>query len=129
MFTFNLKPFIIFLLLFLTEVMIAIFMHDAIIRPIFGDFLAVITLYYLLKSFLTFNNLSLILGSLCFAYLLEFLQYIDFLTFTGLKDYKIIAVVLGTSFSWGDIVAYTFGALFIMLSEKQLKNQIIQKIF
>lgn len=129
MLTFNRQPFIIFLLLFLTEVMIAVFMHDAIIRPIFGDFLAVITLYYLLKSFLKFNNLTLVLGSLCFAYLLEVLQYIDFLTFTGLKKYKIIAVVLGTSFSWGDIVAYTFGALFIMLSEKQLKNQIIQKIF
>lgn len=129
MFTYNRKPFIIFLLLFLTEVMIAVFMHNAIIRPIFGDFLAVITLYYLLKSFLKFNNLTLVLGSLCFAYLLEVLQYIDFLTFTGLKKFKIIAIVLGTSFSWGDIVAYTWGALFIILSEKHLKSQIIQKIF
>ncbi len=118
MLTFNQKAFTI-----------AMFMHDAIIRPIFGDFLAVITLYYLLKSFLKFSELTLILGSLCFAYLLEALQYIDFLTFTGLKDYKIIAVVLGSSFSWVDIVAYTLGALFVMLSEKQLKKQIIQKIF
>jgi hypothetical protein len=104
-------------------------MHDAIIRPIFGDFLAVIDLYYCLKSFLKFSELTLILGSLFFAYLLEALQYVDFLTFTGLKNYKIITVVLGTSFSWGDIIAYTLGALFVIFSEKLLKNQVIQKLF
>jgi hypothetical protein len=125
MLTFKQKPFIIFALLFLTEVMIAIFMHDAIIRPFFGDFLAVITLYYLLKSFLKLSNLTLVLSSLCFAYFLETLQYFDFLTYLGLKQHKIIAIVLGTSFGWGDILAYTSGALFVIFSEKQLKNQVI----
>ena len=97
MLIFQPKPFIVFIvfiLLFLTEVVIAMYVHDTIIRPFFGDFLAVIALYYLLKSCLKFSKLTLILGSLYFAYLLEALQYIDFLTFTGLKDYKIIAIVL-----------------------------------
>lgn len=126
MLTFNQKHFIIFILLFLTEVMIAIFMHDAIIRPFFGDFLAVIALYYLMKSFLKFSELTLVLSSLLFAYFLEILQFFDFLNYSGLKQYKIIAIVLGTSFAWGDIVAYTLGALFVVFSEKQLKNQAIQ---
>lgn len=128
MITFNQKPFIIFVLLFLTEVIIAMYVHDAIIRPFFGDFLAVIALYYLLKSLLKFSNLTLVLSSLLFAYFLEILQFFDFLNYSGLKQYKIIAIVLGTSFAWGDIVSYTLGALFVMLSEKQLKNQVIQKI-
>jgi sensor histidine kinase YesM len=128
MLTFNQKAFTIFIALFLTEVMIAMYVHDAIIRPFFGDFLAVIALYYLLKSFLKFSNLTLVLSSLLFAYFLEILQYFNFLAYSGLKNYKIIAIVLGTSFAWGDIVAYTLGALFVMFSEKQLKNQVTQKI-
>ena len=128
MITFNQKPFIIFVLLFLTEVIIAMYVHDAIIRPFFGDFLAVIAVYYLSKSFLKFSNLTLAVGSLCFDYLLEALQYVDFLTFTGLKHYKIIAIILGSTFHWGDIIAYTLGIAFVILSEKQLKNQVIQKI-
>ncbi len=128
MLTFNKKAFTIFIALFLTEVMIAMYVHDAIIRPFFGDFLAVIALYFLLKSFLKFSNLTLVLNSLLFAYFLEILQYFDFLTYSGLKNHKIIAIMLGTSFAWGDIVAYTLGALFVMFSEKQLKNQVIQKI-
>jgi Protein of unknown function (DUF2809) len=128
MLIFNQKAFTIFTALFLTEVMIAMYVHDAIIRPFFGDFLAVIALYYLLKSFLKFSNRTLVLSSLLFAYFLEILQYFNFLAYSGLKNYKIIAIVLGTSFAWGDIVAYTLGALFVILSEKQLKNQVIQKI-
>jgi len=113
MLTFNKNAFTIFTALFLTEVMIAMYVHDAIIRPFFGDFLAVIALYYLLKSFLKFSNLTLVLSSLLFAYFLEILQYFNFLAYSGLKNYKIIAIVLGTSFAWGDIVAYTLGALFV----------------
>ncbi len=128
MLTFNKKAFTIFTALFLTEVMIAIYVHDAIIRPFIGDFLAVIALYFLLKSFLKFSNLSLAISSLLFAYFLEILQYFDFLTYSGLKNYKIIAIVLGTSFAWGDILAYTLGFLSLIFSEKQLRNQVIQKI-
>lgn len=128
MLTFNKKAFIIFIALFLTEVMIAMYVHDAIIRPFFGDFLAVIALYYLLKSVLKFSDFTLVLSSLLFAYFLEILQYFNFLAYSGLKQYKIIAIVLGTSFAWGDIVAYTLGALFVIFSEKQLKNHVIQII-
>jgi Protein of unknown function (DUF2809) len=127
MLTFNQKSFIIFIVLFLTEVIIAMYVHDAFIRPFFGDFLAVIAVYYLSKSFLKFSNLTLALSSLLFAYFLEILQYFNFLTYSGLKQYKIIAIVLGTSFAWGDIVAYTLGILFVMFAEQQLKKQVVQK--
>ena len=58
MFTFKFKPFIAFLLLFLVEVGIAIWIDDAIIRPFFGDFLAVIALFFLLKTFLVMSDLN-----------------------------------------------------------------------
>ncbi len=111
MFTYNYKAFISFIALFIIESLIAIFVHDTIIRPFFGDFLAVIGLYFLLKTFLNLSDKALILASLGFAYFLELLQYLDFLTWSGLKNYRLLAIIIGSSFDWGDILAYTLGAL------------------
>jgi hypothetical protein len=120
MFTFKLKYFIVFWLLFWVEVAIAAWVDDAIIRPFFGDFLAVIAVYFLLKTFLkNFQDLTVALISICFAYFLEFLQYCNFLKVTGLGKYKIIAIVLGTSFDWRDIFAYTLGILAVFLFNKE----------
>ena len=118
MFTFKAKPFIIFLALFLIEVVIAKFFHDKIIRPFLGDFLAVIALYFLLKSFLKFSVSTIALMSISIAYLLELLQYLHFIEFAGLEKYKILVIILGSSFDWGDILAYTLGFLFLIFVEK-----------
>ncbi len=119
MLTFKPKPFIIFTALFLIEVVIAIFVHDAIIRPFFGDFLAVICLYFLLKTFLKLQNLTLAFISIMLAYTIELLQYFDFLALSGLQKYKIISIVLGSSFDWGDILAYTLGILVLVFLERK----------
>lgn len=119
MFTFKLKPFITFLLLFLVEVGIALWVDYAIIRPFFGDFLAVIGLFFLLKTFLVMSDLNLAFASLGFAYLLEFLQYCNFLKLIGLEKYKIIAIVLGSSFDWRVIFAYTLGIFAVFLFNKE----------
>jgi len=119
MFTFKLKPFVIFLLLFLVEVGIALWIDDAIIRPFFGDFLAVITMFSLLKTFLLMSDLNLAFGSLGIAYLLEFLQYCNFLRLVGLEKYKYIAIVLGSSFDWRDVFAYTLGIFAVFLFDKK----------
>lgn len=117
--TFKLKPFVIFILLFLVEVGIALWIDDAIIRPFFGDFLAVIVLFFLLKTFLAISDLNLAFASLSIAYFLEFLQYCNFLKLVGLEKYKIIAIVLGSSFDWRDIFAYTLGIFAIFLFNKE----------
>ncbi|NBA85881.1 DUF2809 domain-containing protein [Emticicia sp. CRIBPO] len=119
MFTFRIRYFIIFLLLFLTEAAIAVFIHDAVIRPFFGDFLAVIAVYFFLKSFLDIRDIVLIWSSLGFAYFLELLQYCNFLKFSGLEKYKILVVVLGSSFDWRDMLAYTLGILSVFLFQQR----------
>jgi len=119
MFTFKLKPFITFLTLFLVEVGIALWIDDAIIRPFFGDFLAVIALFFLFKTFLVMSDLNLAFTSIIIAYLLEFLQYCNFLKFVDLEKYKIIAVVLGSSFDWRDVFAYTLGIFAVFLFDKK----------
>lgn len=119
MLTFNIKPFLIFIVFLVIEILIAMYVHDAYIRPFFGDFLAVIALYFLLKTFLNLEEITLALISLGFAYFLEFLQYCEILKITGLKQYKIIAIILGSSFDWRDIYAYTLGILAVFLFNKK----------
>lgn len=119
MLTFNIKPLIVFIVLLLIEILIAMYVHDAYIRPFFGDFLAVIALFFLLKTFLNLEEITLALISVGFAYFLEFLQYCEILKITGLKQYKIIAIILGSSFDWRDVFAYTFGILAVFLFNKK----------
>lgn len=118
------KYLILTILLFGIEVYIALYMHDAFVRPFFGDFLAVLFVYCGLRIFPQTTSLPMILLSVGIAYFLEFLQYIHFLAFTGLGRYRILAVLIGSSFSWWDILAYTIGFIFIYLLEfKTIKNE------
>ncbi|WP_255036286.1 ribosomal maturation YjgA family protein [Lacihabitans soyangensis] len=98
------------------EICIAVFIHDQFIRPFFGDFLAVIFVYCGLRIF-NQNILKTALLSLLIAYFIEILQYFKFIEITGLIKYKVLAILIGNSFSWLDILAYTLGFVFILLIE------------
>lgn len=119
MFIFKLKSLIIFLLLFLIEVSIALWVDDVIIRPFFGDFLAVIALFFLLKTFLNFLDLNLALTAVGFAYFLEFLQYCRFLNHLPFKPNKFLVILIGSTFDWRDIFAYTLGIFAVFLFNKE----------
>lgn len=119
MLTFKLKPFIIFLLLFLVEVGIALWVDDAIVRPFFGDFLAVIALFFLLKTLLNSSDLNLALVSVGFAYFLEFLQYCRILNHLPFRPSKFLVILIGSTFDWRDIFAYTLGIFAVFLFNKE----------
>jgi hypothetical protein len=106
------------LFILIVEILIAIFMHDSFIRPFFGDFLAVILVYYFIKSFFEMSNTKIAIISISIAYILESLQYFNFLEITGLAQFKIAGVILGNSFAWADILAYTLGMSFVLIFEK-----------
>ncbi|RCR67877.1 ribosomal maturation YjgA family protein [Larkinella punicea] len=118
MLTFRPPYFIITLLLFITEVLIALFLHDEIIRPYVGDFLVVILIYCFLRSFLNIAVLPTALFVLVFSYTLEVLQYFNLVEMLGLHEYKLARIVIGTSFEWIDLLAYTLGVLFVVSLEK-----------
>ena len=118
-FRFNQKYFILSLLLFITEVLIALFVRDSFIRPYFGDFLVVILLYCMVRSFWDFPVSLIVLSVLAFAYLLETLQYFRLVEQLGLQDSVLARTVIGTGFAWEDMVAYTLGGVAIWWGEKQ----------
>lgn len=112
------------ILLFLVEVFIALFINDNIIRPYIGDVLVVILLYYLVKSFFDLAHVETAIAVLLFAYCIETLQYFNIVGLLGLSHSKIANIIIGTHFSWIDILAYTLGIIIILVVEnfKRTKN-------
>lgn len=121
-FRLDLKSFLCFLLIFVIEVIIALFVNDSIIRPYGGDILVVILMYYFFKSFVKMNPLPLAVGVLLFAYAVEIGQYFNLVELLNMQDNIIMRTVIGSSFSWGDMVCYTLGAIIcLFIDRKDLK--------
>lgn len=118
MLCFNKKFFILTILIFIIEVLIALYVKDNFIRPYVGDVLVVLLLFCFFKTFLKFSVFSIALFVLCFSYLIEILQYINIVQKLGLDHSKTAKVLIGTSFSWLDLVCYSIGFSIILLFEK-----------
>ena len=124
MFQFNKNYFVLALLLFIVEVLIALYVHDSFYRPYFGDFLVVIFLYCFLKAFVKISVWRAAIIVLLFSFFVEFTQYLNLITLLGLQKSGLAKAVLGTSFSWEDLVCYTAGILCVLFFEKLiLKNR------
>jgi hypothetical protein len=105
-------------LLFL-ELIIALYVKDEIIRPYGGDFLVVIFIYCFCRSFLVYPSNPLLFAVLLFAYGVEFSQYFNLIQSLGLSQNRLAQWVLGSSFSWLDMLAYTAGVVLIWIIENK----------
>src|ERR1019366_273698 len=106
---FNRHYFIIAIIIFLVEILIAFFIDDTIIRPYIGDFLVVILIYFFVKSFLNTPVWSTALTVLLFSYAVEISQYFHIINKLGLQHSKLARIIMGTSFGWIDLAMYTAG--------------------
>jgi len=107
-------------LLLLTEVLIALYLHDPFVRPYVGDSLAVVTLYCLVLTFFELPRQAALLGVFVFACCLEGAQYLRLVEVLGVQDNRVLSVIIGTVFSPFDLVAYAAGALLAALLERSL---------
>jgi hypothetical protein len=114
---FNKYYFLLAVLLFAIELFIGIYVHDAIIRPFGGDFLVVIFLYCLVKSFFDLPQLLTSGLVLLFAYAVEISQYFHLVNRLGLEHSKTAKILLGTTFSFIDLGTYTLGILLVIIVE------------
>jgi hypothetical protein len=117
MLRFNKKYFTLAVLIFITEVCIAVFVHDKFIRPYFGDVLVVILIYCVVESFLGMRVMTAALSVLLFSFCVETLQYFHFINVLGLEKCTIARIVIGTSFSWIDILTYIAGIFIVLIVE------------
>ncbi|MDE6833713.1 MAG: DUF2809 domain-containing protein [Ruminococcus sp.] len=96
-----------FFLFLITEVLIALFIHGGFIRNYFGDVIVVWVVYCFVKMFhVEQNSYITALGVLIFSFLVEFLQYIHIVDILGLGNIKFFRVLIGTSFSFIDLLCY-----------------------
>lgn len=114
---FNLRYFSWTVLLLLIEISIALFLDDPVIRPFVGDILVVILIYCFLRSFLKIPIVSTAVYVFIFACLVEFSQYLKLVDKLGLSSSSLALTVLGTSFSWVDVLIYLVGIVIILVCE------------
>jgi hypothetical protein len=69
----------------------------------------VILLYCLVRSLWEWPVAWTALAVLIFAYMVETTQYFKLADALGLAAHSLARIIIGSSFSWGDIMAYTAG--------------------
>lgn len=108
------------LIILIIEIGIATLIEGGFIRHTFGDVLAVMLLYCLLKSVLDLKPQQASIVALVIAYFIEFLQLTSFIKNIGLKNNMIVEIIFGNTFSITDLLAYTSGIIIVLITEKQV---------
>ncbi|KIC61745.1 hypothetical protein RM51_15240 [Chryseobacterium taiwanense] len=122
---FSLKYFLLTIIIFLVEVLIATKLKDIFfVRAYLGDVIVVMLLYTLVKSFIKVNNQKLIVGIFIFSCFVELAQYFNIAEKLGFQPGSLMYIVIGNSFSWIDILCYGVGCLLLYL---YVKTQSIQQ--
>ena len=110
------------LALFLVEVFIALYIHDAFIRPFIGDVLVVILIYCAVRSILPTAPIPTALAVFAFACTIELAQYFQVVARLHLEHNAILRTVIGMHADPLDVLAYALGTLLIILAERTARS-------
>jgi hypothetical protein len=97
------------------EISIALFIHDRLIRPFVGDMLVVILIFTLCRTVIETGYLRLTLCVLTFSFAVEIGQYFNLISLLGLQHSKLARIIIGATFDFHDLLAYSAGALLICI--------------
>ena len=109
--------------IFLTELLIALFVRDDFIRPYGGDILVTALICCFLRIFFPCGVRLLPLWVFLFAAAVEVGQYFDFVSLMGLGDIAFFRILLGSTFSWADLVCYAVGCALFGIAEKAVRRR------
>ena len=97
-------------LILAAEVIIALYVRDAFIRPYGGDILVTLLLCCMIRIVLPRGyRLPIAGGVLAFAVLVEVGQYFGLVYLLGLGHIEFFRIIIGTGFSWWDMLCYAVG--------------------
>lgn len=116
---------LITLMVFIIEVLIATVFKKTVLRPVFGDFLVVILIYAFFRTITHWKPLHIGIGVLTFACLVEYSQYMHILDKLSIKPNKATEMLLGSSFDWYDVLAYTFGVVCIVFIDLKIIRKVV----
>lgn len=120
------KPiyFCLALAIFFAEILIAsVFSSSAFVRGSLGDLLVVMLLFYLVLAFWPVRPLYLALALFVFACALEAGQYFQLPRLLGVERDSVLGVVVGSTFSWEDILMYFLGCLAALALSRFVFNE------
>jgi len=104
------KHLLIALLAFLAEILVATtFARVRWIRSFLSDYLVVILIYHLVKSIRDISPLPLAIAVFLFSCVVETAQFFHLADVLGFHHPSLIRTLIGTSFSWVDILMYLAG--------------------
>ena len=106
------------LVLLLIEGAIALWVHDALVRPYLGDSLAVILVYLALRAATPLRVGPAVTMALAVAVAIEIGQGLDLVDALGLGGSPVARILLGTGFDPVDFLAYAGGALAVIAVER-----------
>jgi len=87
------------------------FFTTGFIRIYIGDVIIIPVLYFLYRAIFTTTIFRAALVIFLFAVAVETAQYFNIVDLLGLTENRAAAIIIGTSFSWGDILAYLAGII------------------
>ncbi len=101
---------IIFVIIFIIETLIALFVHDDFVRPYIGDVIVVWLVYCFAQIILAkrFSSYAVAFGVMIFAFLVELLQKMRIVDVLGI-DSPILRTIIGTSYANADLICYAAG--------------------
>lgn len=105
------------LLLLLTEVFIAFYVHDDFIRPYVGDILVVIVIYTFIRMIIPAKCRLLPLYIFISAAGVELLQLAKIVEILGVEDNIFLKTLIGSVFDVKDIVCYAVGCVILGVYE------------
>lgn len=107
---FKVRHLLIVVFVFIAEILVATtFAHISFIRSFISDFLVVMLIYHLIKVVVKVTPWRLAVAVFVFSCGVEISQYFHLTDALGLRRGSLVSVLLGNSFSWGDIVMYALG--------------------
>lgn len=115
--TIRIRYAIIFFVLSVIEVLIALYVHDTIIRPYIGDVLIVVVLYMGIRVLIPEKLKLLPLYIFLFASVVECLQLVNFIQIINVEKNTILGIMIGSVFDIKDIGCYGVGCILLGIYE------------
>ena len=100
-------------IILITEVLIALYVHDMFVRPYMGDVLVVFVIYFFVRIIIPDGHRFMPLYVFVFAAGVEVLQLFNIVDVLGLGDNRFFRVLIGSVFDIKDVICYAVGCLIL----------------
>jgi len=99
--------------------------HFRLVRPYIGDVLVTTLIYCFCRIIIPKGVRALPIYVFAFATVVEVAQYFDIVKLFGMEENKFISVVIGRTFSFGDLICYAAGCVVFFAVDYVIKNLLL----